>query len=501
MGVLCMWDHLIFGLSVACKPINLMYCFLGCFYGTFVGVLPGFGPAAAIALLLPFTFALSPDSAIIMIAGIYYGGMYGGSTTAILVNIPGEAASVVTCFDGYQMAKQGRAGAALGSAAVGSFIAGTISVMLMVLFSPLLANLALKFGPPEFFSLMILGLAIVIYISFGSVVKALMMGCLGILMGCVGWDIVSGHPRITFGIEYLTDGIPVVPVVMGLFGISEILFNLEKTQKISVFTEFKRVWPTLTDFREAIWAMLRGSGIGFFIGLLPGAGTVVSSFACYSLEKKISKNPERFGKGEIKGVAGPESANNAAAQSGFVPLLTLGVPMSPVFALVFAALLIHGIHPGPLLILNTPDVFWGVITSMYVGNIILLILNLPLIKIWTKVLEIPYGLLFPLIMIFCLIGALGDNKIGDVYVMIISGIIGYLMKKFEYEPAPLIIAFIISPILELNLRQALILSGGSPDIFFRRPISLGCLIIVCLLFLLAAFPKLKAMRLKLGIEE
>jgi putative tricarboxylic transport membrane protein len=495
-----MWDHLVYGFSIASKPINLLYCFFGCFYGTFVGVLPGFGPAAAIALLLPITFGMPPESAIIMLAGIYYGAMYGGSTTSILVNIPGEAASVVTCFDGYQMAKQGRAGPALGIAAIGSFIAGSLAVLGLLIVAPWLANFALKFGPPEFFSLMVLGLTIVVYISFGSVLKAVMMGCLGVALGCIGWDYVAGNTRITFGIEYLYDGIPPVPVVMGLFGISEVLLNLERRQKLEVFKEVKNIWPSLKDFRESILPILRGAGIGFFLGILPGGGTVTSTFASYSVEKKISKTPEKFGKGAIEGVASPESANNAAAQSGFIPLLTLGIPISPAFALVFAALLIHGITPGPLLLAKNPNVFWGVVISMYIGNTILLILNLPLIKMWTKVLEIPYGLLFPLILIFCLVGALSDNKVGDVFVMLIFGVIGYLMKKFDYEPAPMVIAFILTPILELNLRQSLILSGGSFGIFFTKPISLGCLLAVGLLFLLSILPKFKIIRPKLGME-
>jgi len=495
-----MWDYLILGFSIASKPINLLYCFFGCLYGTFVGVLPGFGPAAAIALLLPITFGMPTESSIIMLAGLYYGAMYGGSTTSILVNIPGEAASIVTTFDGYQMAKQGRAGPALGVAAIGSFIAGTFAVIGLSIITPLIANFALKFGPPEFFSLMVLGLTIVIYISFGSIIKALMMGCLGVALGCVGWDYVSGSTRITFGVDYLHDGIPVIPIVMGLFGVSEVLLNIEKTKKLEVFKEVKNVWPTIKDFREAIFPILRGSGIGFLLGLIPGGGTLISTFAAYTVEKKISKNPEKFGKGAIEGVASPESANNAAAQSGFVPLLTLGIPVSPAFAMVFAALLIHGITPGPMLLIKSPNVFWGVVISMYIGNIILLILNLPLVRMWVKVLEIPYSLLFPLILIFCLIGSLSENKLGDLFVMLIFGIIGYLMKKFDYEPAPMIIAFILSPILELNLRQSLILSGGGFGIFFSKPISLFSLIAVGIVFLLAALPKVKLIRSKLGVE-
>ena len=495
-----MWDNLILGFSVVSEPINLLYCFFGCFYGTFVGVLPGFGPAAALALLLPMTFGMPTESAIIMLAGIYYGAMYGGSTTSILVNIPGEAASIVTTFDGYQMAKQGRAGPALGIAAIGSFIAGTLSVFGLSIVSPLLANFALQFGPPEFFSLMVLGLTIVIYISFGSVLKAIMMGGLGVALGCVGWDYVSGDTRITFGLAYLYDGLPVIPIVMGLFGVAEVFVNIERTKKLEIFKEVKNILPSRRDFRKSIFAILRGSGIGFFLGLVPGGGTLVSTFAAYTIEKKISKNPDKFGKGAIEGVASPESANNAAAQSGFVPLLTLGIPVSPAFAMVFAALLIHGITPGPLLLVKAPNVFWGVVISMYIGNIILLILNLPLIRMWVKVLEIPYGVLFPLILIFCVIGALSNYKVGDVFVMIIFGVIGYFMKKFEYEPAPMIIAFILSPILELNLRQSLILSGGSFSIFLAKPISLICLVAVALLFLLSALPKVKLIRPKVGVE-
>jgi putative tricarboxylic transport membrane protein len=496
-----MLDHLTMGFAVAATPMNLLYCFFGCLYGTLVGVLPGFGPSAAIALLLPVTYGMPTQSAIIMLAGLYYGSAYGGSTTSILVNIPGEAASVTTCFDGYQMAKQGRAGPALGIAAIGSFIAGTLAIVGLSVVAPIVARLALRFGPPEFFSLMILGLTIVIYISFGSVLRAIIMGALGIVLGCVGWDYVSGNTRITFGIEYLFDGIPIVPVLMGLFGISEVLFNLEKDQRLNVFKEVRNIWPSRKDFRESFGAILRGSAIGFFLGLLPGGGTVVSTFASYTVEKKISKYPERFGKGAIQGVAGPESANNAAAQSGFVPLLTLGIPVSPAFALVFAALLVHGVHPGPMLMIKNADVFWGVVISMYIGNIFLLILNLPLIRIWVKVLTIPYGLLFPLILVFCLIGALSDNKLGDVLVMIIFGILGYMMKKFDYEPAPMVIAFVLSPILELNLRQSLILSGGSFSIFFAKPISLGCLIAVGLLVAFSALPSLRNLRPKLGADE
>jgi putative tricarboxylic transport membrane protein len=497
-----MWETFGYGLSIAAKPMNLIYCFLGCVYGTFVGVLPGFGPAAAIALLLPITFGMNPASAVIMLAGIYYGSMYGGSTTSICVNIPGEAASVVTTFDGYEMAKQGRAGSALGIAAAGSFIAGTLAVIGLAVISPLVATFALKFGPPEFFSLMVLGLSIVIYISFGSVLKAVMMGLFGMALGTIGWDIVFGQPRNTFGIEYLSDGLPVIPVVMGLFGISEVISNIERTGRIEVFKDIGSPYPSLRDLKDSFLAILRGSCIGFFLGLLPGGGPIVATFASYSIEKKLSKHPEKFGKGAIEGVAGPESANNAAVQSGFIPLLTLGIPTTPTFALFLAALLVHGIHTGPMLLTDHPDLVWGVIISMYLGNVMLLVLNLPLIRMWVKVLEIPYGLLAPLILAFCLVGSLAEsNKAGDAFVMLIFGLIGYLMRKFEYEPAPMIIAFILTPVLEVNFRQSMIISNGSFSLFFQKPISLICLAVTAVLYLLATLPKFNAKRPKLGVEE
>ncbi|UCF57728.1 MAG: tripartite tricarboxylate transporter permease [Deltaproteobacteria bacterium] len=495
-----MWQYLELGLSVALAPQNLLWCFLGCVYGTFVGVLPGFGPSAAIALLLPITFKMPTEGAIIMLAGLYYGAAYGGSTTSILVNIPGEAASIVTTFDGYQMAKQGRAGPALGISAIGSFIAGILTVSALCIIAPMLANFALKFGPPEFFSVMVLGLTLVVYISFGSVPKALIMGGFGIVLGCVGWDYIVGATRLTFGVGYLHDGLPVVPMVMGLFGISEVLINIEKTQKLEIFREVKNIWPSLRDLRKSIFPIFRGTGTGFLLGLIPGCGTLVSTFAAYIVEKRISKNPQEFGRGAIQGVASPESANNAAAQSGFIPLLTLGIPVSPAFVMVFAALLIHGVTPGPLVLIRTPNIFWGVISSMLVANFMLVILNLPLIRMWVKILDIPYSLLFPLILIFCLIGALSDYRLGSVFVMIIFGVMGYLMKKLTYEPAPLIIAFILSPILELNFRQAMILSGGSFSIFFTKPISLFSLVGVGALFLFAIVSKLRVMWQKAGAE-
>jgi len=442
--------------------------------GTLVGVLPGLGPTGAISILLPATFRMSPTSAVIMLAGIYYGSMYGGSTTSILVNIPGEAASVVTCLDGYEMAKRGRAGAALGISAFGSFIAGTLGVIGLMIFATPLAEFALQFGPPEYFAVVLLGLTLLTHLSTGSTVKALIMGVLGIVLSNVGLDPIYGSPRNTFDILELGDGISLVPMAMGLVGVSEILINIEQTAAPSILkTKIKGLFPTSLDWRHSTGAILRGSVLGFFLGTLPGGGAVMSSFVSYGLEKRISKHPETFGKGAIAGVAGPESANNASAAGAFIPLFTLGIPGTLVTALLFGALVIHGIRPGPFFIKQHPDLFWGVISSMYVGNVMLLVLNLPLIPLWVKVLKVPYKILLPLILLFCIIGAYSiNNTLFDVLVMTISGIAGYLCKKFQYECAPLILAFILAPLLELNLRQSLLHSKGSFLIFFSRPISM-----------------------------
>jgi len=464
--------------------------------GTLVGVLPGIGPVGAISILLPTTFHMSPVSAIIMLAGIYYGVMYGGSTTSILVNIPGEAASVVTCLDGYQMAKQGRAGPALGIAAFGSFIAGTLGLVGLMLFASPLAEFALRFGPPEYFAVILLGLTLVTYLSQGSVIKALMMATFGFILSCVGLDQISASPRMTFNIIQLFDGIDMVPLVMGLFGISEILINIEESTNPQILkTKIKNIFPSISDWIQAKGPILRGSVLGFFIGILPGGGGVISSFLSYSLEKRISKNPEKFGKGAIEGVAGPESANNSATSGAFVPFFTLGIPPNVVMALLFGALAIHGMRPGPLLLQDHPDIFWGVICSMYIGNVMLLILNLPLIPMWVQVLKVPYRILFPLILLFCLIGSYSlKNSSFDVIVMIIFGIVGYLFKKFNYEGAPLTLAFVLGPMVELNLRQSLLLSKGSFFIFFTRPISATFIIIaiiLCITPLFSYFIKMK----------
>ena len=478
-------QNVIYGFQVALQPLNLIYCFFGVLLGTLVGVLPGLGPSAAIALLLPSTFKVTPVSAIIMLSGIYYGAMYGGSTTSILVNIPGEAASVVTCLDGYQMARKGRAGPALGIAAFGSFIAGTIAVVALTFFGPLLAGVALAFGPPEYFSLMIVGLMVLTYLSSGSMIKSLMMAIVGLILGGIGMDVISGKYRFTYGIQVLADGVGLVPVVMGLFGITEVLLNLETEIKRDILTtKVKNLLPTLRDWADSIWAILRGTVLGFFLGILPGGGAIVASFASYAIEKKVSKHPEEFGKGAIAGVAGPESANNSAAGGSFIPLLTLGIPANAVMAILLGALMIHGLKPGPLLMQEAPDLFWGTIVSMYIGNGMLLVLNLPLIPLWVMVLRVPYYLLYPLILLFCLIGAYSiGNNTGDVIIMLIFGILGYLMKRFRYDGAPMILALVLGPMLEESFRESLMLSRGDFSIFVSRPLSIAFLIVAALLLI------------------
>jgi len=493
------------GFSSALEPGHLFFCFLGVLVGTLVGVLPGLGPAAAISLLLPATFYLDPTSAIIMLAGIYYGAMYGGSTTSILVNIPGEAASVVTCLDGYQMARQGRAGPALGISAFGSFIGGTLSVLGLMILAPPLAKFAIQFGPPEYFALIFCGLSILIYLAKGSVLKAIAMALIGLFLGTIGSDFITGQLRFTFGNLTLMDGIGLVPVVMGLFGIAEVLENLEQTLQRDVFmTSYSGLLPNRKDWKVSIGPISRGSILGFFLGILPGGGAVISSFASYAVEKRLSKHPELFGKGAIEGVAGPETANNAATGGAFIPLLTLGLPCNAVMALVLGALLIHGVQPGPLLMKQNPDLFWGVVASMYIGNAMLLVLNLPLIGLWVKILKVPYSILFPLILLFCIIGAYSlNNNYEEVIIMILFGVFGYLMRKFDYEAAPLVFALVLSPLIENALRQSLLMSHGSFGIFFIRPISLFFMIIGIALFLLPLFSFIKRslMRKSQGIKK
>ena len=489
-------ENIFYGFQVTFQPINFLFCGIGVFVGTLVGVLPGIGPAGAMALLLPATYKFSPTSTIILLAGIYYGVQYGGSTTSILINIPGEASSVITCIDGYQMARQGRAGPALGIAAIGSFIAGTIANIGLMFVAVPLSRAALSFGPPEYFALMCTGLVIVTYLAQGSILKAIIMALAGIILGSIGLDAITGLPRFTFGIDELTDGVGIIPLVMGLFGISEILQNLEESLEREVFkAHVKNLWPSLKDWIEAKWAIVRGSLIGFVLGILPGGGAVIATFVSYAVEKKVAKHPERFGKGAIEGVASPESANNAAAGGSLIPLLSLGIPPNPIMAIFFSALIIHGIQPGPLLIKQHPDLFWGLVASLYVGNFLLLILNLPLIGIWVKLLKIPYKLLFPLILLFCLIGAYTLNDLSfDLYVMIFFGVVGWIMRKFGYEAAPLIMAYILGPMLENALRQSLLISGGSFLIFITRPISGIALGFTFLLLLSNIFPYIKKRR-------
>ena len=462
------------GFQIAFSPVNLLWGLIGCVLGTAVGVLPGLGPAATIALLLPISMKMgSPVTAIILMSGIFYGAMYGGSTTSILLNIPGEAASVVTCIDGYEMAKNGRAGPALGVAAIGSFIAGTIGVIGLTVMAPPLAEAALKFGPAEYFSLTVLGLLLATYLTGDSPLKGLTMAILGLILGCIGLDPLSGAVRFDFGVADLQSNIDFVTLAMGLFGVGEILISLEKSEAASILTtKIKNVFPTMADLARSGWAMVRGSVIGFLVGILPGGGAVLSSLISYAVEKKVSKHPEEFGHGAIEGVAGPESANNAAASSSFIPLLTLGIPGNASTAMIFAALLIHGITPGPFLLKEHADVFWGVVASMYIGNVMLLVLNLPLVGIWVQLLRVPYAFMAPLIMVLTLVGVYSvNNSVFDIWVMLIMGVFGYLARKLKFDLGPLLLAFVLGPIMERSLRQALLMSNGKFEIFVTQPIS------------------------------
>ena len=477
--------YLLHGFAVAMTPGNLLYVFLGSLVGTIIGVLPGLGPTATIALFLPITIGMDMVSALIFLAGIYYGAMYGGSTTSILVNIPGEAASVVTCIDGYQMARKGRAGPALGISAFGSFIGGTLSVLGVMLISPFLAETALKFGPPEMFALMFFAFTCISSLAGKSKVRGLLMACAGLLLGSVGTDDMHGVDRFVFGTLYLRDGIGLVPLAMGLFGMGEILYNIERREEAgSVLETPKNLLPTLRDWIDSVWPMVRGTALGFGIGILPGGMPAVASLLSYAVEKRVAKRPEEFGKGAIEGVAGPETANNAATAGGFVPLLTLGIPTNSVLALMLAALMLHGVTPGPLLLFKWPDVFWGVIASMYIGNVMLLVLNLPMIGLFVQILKVPYGILSPLIIMFVMLGAYGlNNSVTDVLATLLFGVMGYLMKRYGLEPAPLVLAFVLGPMLENNLSKALIMSHRDPLFFFTRPISatlLTCALLVLL---------------------
>jgi TctA family transporter len=491
-----LFNHLAVGFGVALTPINLLYALIGTLLGTLIGVLPGIGPVATIAMLLPTTYALQPVSALIMLAGIYYGAQYGGSTTAILVNMPGESSSVVTCLDGYQMARRGQAGAALAIAALGSFFAGTCATVLVAAVSLPLSALALKFGPAEYFSLMVLGLIGAVVLAHGSLVKAIAMIVLGLLLGIVGTDVNSGVARFDFGIPELSDGIGVVVVAMGLFGFSEIILNLESTEKRELITtKLRGMWPTKAQFKLAAPAVLRGTALGSVLGVLPGGGAMLSSFASYSIEKKLAKDPSQFGKGAIQGVAGPESANNAGAQTSFIPLLTLGIPENAVMAMMVGAMMIHNIQPGPQVMTSNPQLFWGLVASMWVGNLMLVVLNLPLIGIWIKLLTVPYRLLYPAILLFCAIGVYTVNNTSfDVMQTAFFGLLGVIFAKLECEPAPLLLGFVLGPMMEENLRRALLLSRGDPTVFATRPISAGLLAAAILLVLVIALPNIRRQR-------
>ncbi len=491
-----MLSNLWMGLTVASSITNLGYCLLGVFLGTAIGVLPGLGPVATIAMLLPLTFGLPPETALIMLAGIYYGAQYGGSTTAILVNLPGEPSSVVTALDGYQMARQGHAGRALSTAAIGSFIAGTISTLLIALFAPALAVVALQFGPAEYFALMVLGLIASIVMASGSLLQAFGMILTGLLLGMVGTDVNSAVPRFTFDVPMLSDGINFVVLAMGIFGLGEIVANLEAEGERTLLTrKVTNLMPTREDWRRIIGPIARGTALGSVLGILPGGGAALASFGSYSLEKRLSKEPERFGKGAIEGVAGPESANNAGAQTSFIPMLTLGLPSNSVMALMIGAMLIQGIQPGPSVMTEQPTLFWGLIASMWIGNLMLLVLNLPLIGLWVRMIAIPYHFLFPTIIALCAIGVFSvNNSLFDVYAMALFGAVGYLFRKLEVEPAPMLLAFILGPMMEEFLRRTLLFSKGDPSVFFTRPLSASLLLIAAIMLLLVVLPSVRKKR-------
>jgi TctA family transporter len=497
-------QNLAVGFGVAMTPVNLVFAFIGAMVGTLIGVLPGIGPIATIAMLLPLTFHLEPVSGLIMLAGIFYGAQYGGSTTAILVNLPGETSSVVTCIDGHQMARQGRAGAALAVAALGSFFAGCVSTALIATFAPPLAKVGQSFGAPEYFSLMALGLIAAIVLAHGSVIKAVAMIILGLLVGLVGTDGNTGGTRFTFGIRELTDGIDVATLAIGVFGVGEIISNLSQPEESRsvVSQKIARLWPTRDDFHRSWPAVLRGTAIGSILGVLPGGGATLSSFAAYALEKKSARDPSRFGHGAVEGVAGPESANNAGAQTSFIPMLTLGIPGNPVMALMIGALTIHGIQPGPQIMSERPTLFWGMIASMWIGNLMLVIINLPLIGMWVQLLKVPYRFLYLSILLFCGIGVYTvNNSAAAVLLAAFFGMAGYVFYLLECEPAPLILGFVLGPLMEENLRRAMRISGGDPMIFIQRPISLGLLIAALLLLIVVALPAIRSKREEVFQEQ
>jgi TctA family transporter len=489
-------DNLALGFSTALSLQNLLFCFLGVIIGTLVGVLPGISPLNTTAILLPFTFGLPPASAMIMLAGIFYGAQYGGSTTAILVNVPGETSAVMTCQDGYQMARQGRAGPALAIAAVGSFFAGTVATIVIALLSAPLAALAMKFTAPEYFSLLVMGLIAAVVLAHGSPFKAIAMMLMGVLTGLVGIDVNSGVPRLTFGIPDIADGMDFVPVVVGLFGIGEVIANLGTSQDHSILSgKIKNLMPTWPDLKAAFPAILRGTCVGTMLGILPGGGAALPPFAAYALEKKVSRHPERFGTGVIEGVASPESANNAGAQTSFIPLLTMGIPTNPLMALMIGALMIQGIQPGPSVIREQPALYWGVVASMWIGNLMLVVINLPLVGMWVSLLRIPYRLLFPAIILFCCIGAYASsNSVFNVWLMLGWGALGYFFNKVGVQPAPMVLGFVLGTMLEENFRRAMLLSGGDPMVFVQRPISATLLAVAVILLAILIFPAIRRKR-------
>ena len=500
------FGNLMLGFSVAMQPSVLAYAFAGCVIGTLVGMLPGLGPLAGISLLLPATFGLDPIVAIVLLAGVYYGAMYGGSTTSILMRIPGEAASVMTCIDGYAMTQRGRAGPALAIAAIGSFVAGTFSVVALMLLAPTLATFALRFGPPEYTALLTMGLLVLSYMSGGSMLKTLAMAAVGLLLGMVGIDAMSGYTRFSYGMTELADGVGIVPVAVGLFGLSEILMTAGQASPPPVQQPtLRQLIPSAEEMRLSIGPITRGSVVGFLIGIIPGAAHIISSFVSYGMERRISNHPERFGNGAIEGVAGPEAANNAAATGAFVPMLALGVPTGPITAVMLAAIMVHGIAPGPMLITEQPQLFWGFVASMYVGNVVLLVLNLPLVGIFVNLLRIPYSYLYPAILCFCVLGVYSvGNSVVDVWIMLAMGGVGYVLRKFHFDLAPVALGLVLSPLLELSVRQSLAMSGGSYGIFLDRPIAITMFGAAFVLILLALKPlifKGKDWRHDVGLDE
>ncbi len=495
--------NLALGFATAVSPINLLYCLIGALAGTLVGVLPGISPVNTVAMLLPFTFGMNPTSAMIMLAGIFYGAQYGGSTSAILVNVPGETSAVVTCLDGHQMARQGRAGKALGIAAIGSFFAGCVATLVIALVSTPLAKLAMKFNSPEYFSLMVLGLICAVVLASGPPMKAIIMVVLGLLTGLVGIDVNSGSSRLTFGRMELADGMDFVPLVVGLFGIGEVVANLEvATDRNILKAKITDLFPSRREIRECFPAIVRGTGIGTMLGILPGGGAALPPFAAYAIEKKVSQHPERFGTGEIRGVASPESANNAGAQTSFIPMLTMGIPTNALMALMIGALMIHGIQPGPMVIQKQPELFWGLVASMWIGNLMLLVINLPLIGFWVALLKTPYRLMFPAIIMFCCVGAYASmNSVFSVWLMLGWGIAGYFFKKIGVQPAPLILGFVLGPLLEENFRRSMAVANGSAMVFFERPISAVFLVLALVFIVALLMPAIRGKREMLKEED